>query len=172
MDWLSELSLCREDKTHKGRRSTMADSREQRERGQGQNLPEAARQAGQEVKNRFQEGAAAVSQRAQEAASLASQKAHEFAAAAEQKTQQAVSNVGQGLTSLADTIHSKAPREGMIGSAASTVAQGLESSGRYLQDHRLGAMASDLGSIVRSYPLASVCAVFTLGLLLGRSSRR
>jgi dsDNA-specific endonuclease/ATPase MutS2 len=160
----------------------MADTKNQREQ-QGQNLTESARQTAQEAKNRIQEGATSAAHRAQEGissvghriqetASQATHRASELASTAKDKTEQAVSSVGQRLTSLADTIQSNAPREGMIGSAASGVAHGLESSGRYLQEHDLQDMVNDVGSVIKRYPLASVCAFFSLGLLLGMSTRR
>jgi phage-related minor tail protein len=163
----------------------MADTRDQREhQHQGQqNLGETARQGAQEAKHRVQEGltnagnraqesASAAGHRVSEAASQVTHRASEMASQAKDRTEQAVSGVGQRLTSLAGTIQSSAPREGMIGSAASSVASSLETSGRYLQDHGLNDMVSDVGTVVKRYPLASVCVCFSLGLLLGMSSRR
>jgi hypothetical protein len=60
----------------------------------------------------------------------------------------------------------------MLGSAAGSVAEGLEAGGQYLQDHGLADMGEDLRTIVRQYPLGSLCAIFGLGLLMGRAFRR
>lgn len=148
----------------------MADMRDERDKGQ--NISESARQTAQEAKNKVQEGAANAGHRIQEAASQGLHRAQEFGTGVEEKTHQAASAVGQRLSSLAGTIQSSVPHEGMLGSAASGVAQGLDASGRYLQENRLSDMAKDLGTIIKRYPFASVCTCFTLGLLLGMSSRR
>jgi predicted heme/steroid binding protein len=149
----------------------MADTRDQREQ-QGHNVPEGLRQAGQEAKHRAQEGASSLGHRIQETATQATHRVSEMGSAAKDKTEQAAHSVGQRLTSLAGSIQSSAPHEGMIGSAASTVAQGLESSGRYLQEHDLNDMVKDVGTVIKRYPIASICAFFSLGLLLGMSTRR
>lgn len=160
----------------------MADQKDQREH-QGQKLSDTARQTGQEAKNRvqeaatsagnrLQESASAVGHRVQEAATQVTNKASEFATAAKDKTEQAVSSVGQRLTSMAGSIQSSMPHEGMIGSAAGTLAHGLETSGRYLQENDLGDMVGDINTVIKRYPLAAVCTCFSLGLLLGMSMRR
>jgi ElaB/YqjD/DUF883 family membrane-anchored ribosome-binding protein len=159
----------------------MADTRDQHNKGQS--ASESARQTAQEAKNkiqegaqnaghRLQEGAQNVGHRVQETASQVGHRAQEFATGLEEKTHQAASSVGQRLSSLAGTIQSSAPREGIIGSAASGVAQSLETSGRYLQDNRLGDMAEDIGAVIKSYPFTAMGICFGLGLLLGMSSRR
>jgi ElaB/YqjD/DUF883 family membrane-anchored ribosome-binding protein len=146
----------------------MADMRDLRERGQ--NIAESLLETGQEVRNKAQEGASALGHRVQEATQQAAHRAQEMASAAQNRTEQAVSAVGQRLSSLAETIQSHTPREGVLGSAATTVAQGLDTSGRYLKEHHLSDMANDVGSIIKRHPLTAVCAFFSLGLLIGMSA--
>jgi hypothetical protein len=119
------------------------------------------RETAQEARNRLQE-----------LTSGATQKAQEFAAAAGECAHEGLSTVGEKMSSLAGTIREQAPQEGMIGSAAGAVAQGLDTSGRYLQEHQLRDMLNDLGSIVKSYPLASLGVAFTVGCLFGSLRRR
>jgi len=119
-----------------------------------------------------QEAASQATQKAQDLATGAMQKTHEFASAAGEKAQQGLATVGNRMSSLAGTIRESAPHEGMIGSAAGAVAQGLETSGRYLEHHKVGDMVNDLGSLIKSYPFVSLGIAFGLGCLLGAASRR
>jgi hypothetical protein len=57
----------------------------------------------------------------------------------------------------------------MVGSAASAVAEGLHTSGQYLQEHGLSEMTEDLASLIRTYPKSSLGVAFALGLLYGSS---
>jgi hypothetical protein len=163
----------------------MADttSRGSHVREKAQDTITAARQTGQEAKSTVEEGAAAMSQKAQETAanvahkaqevaSNVAGKAQEFASAAGDKTDSAISSVGQGLSSLAGTIRENAPHEGYLGSAAGSVAEGLQTSGRYLQEHGMNDMMKDLGSLIRSYPVGAVCVAFGCGWLFGMATRR
>jgi len=115
-----------------------------------------------------------VSQKAQETVSGMAQKAQDAAANAGQKTDEALTAVGERMTSLAGTIREKAPHEGTLGTAASTVADRLQAGGQYLQDHGLEDMAEDMAGMVRRYPLQSVLVGLGIGFLLGQtfSSRR
>jgi len=76
------------------------------------------------------------------------------------------------MSSLAGPLRQSAPREGMLGTAASTVAGQLEAGGRYLSQHGMGEIGDDLGNLVRQYPIPSLLAVFGFGFLLGSAMRR
>jgi len=119
-----------------------------------------------------QEAAFQATQKAQDLASGAMQKSQEFVSAAGEKAQQGLSTVGHGMSSLAGTLRENAPHEGAIGSAAGAVAQGLETSGRYLEQHKLADMVNDLGSLIKNDPFASLGIAFGLGCLFGAASRR
>lgn len=103
-------------------------------------------------------------------ASTVGQSARDLGSAAADRADQGVAAVGSGMSSLADTVRERAPHEGMLGSAAGAVARGLETGGEYLQEHGLADIGSDLGGLIRRYPVASLMVVFGLGYLLG--SRR
>jgi hypothetical protein len=110
--------------------------------------------------------------KARETASQLGQKAQDLASSAASRTDEALASVGQGMSSLAGTVRQNAPREGMLGSAASTVADTLQAGGRYLQEHGVEDMTQDVRGFVRQYPLGSLLAVFGLGLLMGRALGR
>ncbi len=106
------------------------------------------------------QGMSGVAQMAKDAASSASKVATEQA-------QHAVETVAGGMRSVAGTIRDKAP-EGMLGTAAGTVADTLESGGRYLEQEGFSGMAEDLITVVRRYPIASMLVCAGAGFLVGR----
>ena len=76
------------------------------------------------------------------------------------------------MDALGGTVRKVAPRDGVIGSAATTVADNLQAGGRYLEGHGLQDMGKDLTSMLRHYPVQSVLVGFGLGCLLGMTLRR
>jgi len=140
---------------------------------------------GQDVKGKVAEAASGTAQqlkdtassaghKASDLASQAGQKAQDVASAAKGKADDAISGVGQKMTSLADTIRQQAPHEGMLGTAATTVADNLRAGGQYLQQHHMDDLMNDLSSLMRNYPVQSVLVGFGLGFLVGNvfSGRR
>ena len=131
-----------------------------------------AGQAAKDLKNRAQEAASNVARKAEEAGSSVAQRAQEFASGAAQRTQEAMSNVGEQISSFAGTIRERAPHEGMLGTAASTVADSLEAGGQYLQEHDLSDLAQELNHVVRRYPWQSLLAGLGIGFLIGQTFSR
>ncbi len=84
---------------------------------------------------------------------------------------QAVSGVGSQMESLADRLRENAPREGVMGSAAASVADTLEAGGRYLREQDLGDIGEDLTNLIRPYPIAAVLTGIGIGYLLARAIR-
>jgi len=130
-----------------------------------------AKETASTVAQKASDAASNLGQRAQEMASTVGHKAQDLASSAADRTEDAISSVGQGMSSLAGSIRQNAPGQGMLGSAAGAVADRLQ-SGEYLQQHDLGDMGSDIGRMIRQYPLPSLLVVFGLGYLLGSSLRR
>jgi hypothetical protein len=124
-----------------------------------------------EVKSAVQDAAAGATEKAREMASNVADKARDVASSVGQKAEDAASSVGGGMASLAGTIRENAPREGMLGSAAASVADTLESGGRYLQEEGFGGMADDLTDLIRRNPIPAVLVGIGLGFLLARSTR-
>jgi len=131
-----------------------------------------AQETASSLGHRAQEAASNLGHRAQEMASNVTGRAQDLASSAAERADQGVAAVGQGMSSLADTLRQRAPHEGMLGSAAGTIASGLETGGQYLQEHGLGDIGGDIGNLVRQYPVASLMVVFGFGYLLGSSMRR
>jgi hypothetical protein len=68
-------------------------------------------------------------------------------------------------------LRETAPHEGFIGSAASTVADTLEASGRYLEQQNLSDMGRDVVNLIRRYPIQAVLVGFGIGFLLASGRR-
>ncbi len=119
-----------------------------------------------------QDVASDVSHKAQDWASNVANKAQETASAAVDKTNDGIAAVGHQMNALGGTVRQAAPPDGVIGSAATTVADKLQAGGRYLEGHGLQDVGRDLTSIVQHHPIQSVLIGFGLGCLLGMTLRR
>jgi hypothetical protein len=117
-------------------------------------------------------GAPHMAQSATQTMSGMKHKAQEWGSAMTEQAGTAAKAMGQSVSSLADTIQQKAPAEGMMGSAASTMAHQLEAAGSYLQDNGFDTMTRDLAGLIRRYPLQSLLLGFTVGYLWARNSER
>jgi uncharacterized protein YjbJ (UPF0337 family) len=98
--------------------------------------------------------------------------AEEAAAAATATAAQSVSAVGEKIGSLADVIREKAPHEGAMGTAATTVANKLGAAGSYLQQKNMDHMVGDLTGMIRRYPIPALLIGLGIGYLLAGRSRR
>jgi ElaB/YqjD/DUF883 family membrane-anchored ribosome-binding protein len=132
----------------------------------------AVQEGASNVSERAKDMASNVAEKARDAASTVADKARDLASNVGEKTGDAVTGVGERMSSLAGTIRESAPHEGMIGSAATAVADRLDAGGQYLQQHDLSDMADDMASVVRRYPIQSLAIGFGLGVLLGMAWRR
>jgi len=140
----------------------------------GQTVQEAkgaAKETASNLGQQAREMASNLGQQARDAASTAADKAKEFGKEAGVKADDALHSVGQGMSSLAGTLRQNAP-QGVLGSAAGTVAEQLESGGRYLSEHDMGEIGKDLSNVIRRYPIPSLVCVFGVGFLLGGAMRR
>jgi len=98
--------------------------------------------------------------------------AEEMAASAATKASQSMSAVGEKIGSLADTIREKAPHEGAIGTAATTVANKLGAAGSYLQEKNVDHVVGDLTGMIRRYPIPALLVGLGIGYLLAGRARR
>jgi uncharacterized protein YjbJ (UPF0337 family) len=108
----------------------------------------------------------------EETAAKAKGAAGETAAAAASAAAQSVSAVGEKIGSLADAIREKAPHEGAMGTAATTVANKLGAAGSYLQEKKMDHMVGDLTGMIRRYPIPALLIGLGIGYLLAGRARR
>ena len=131
------------------------------------NRPEDLGHKVQEGAQKAQNVASELAHKAGEAASTVATKAQNLAGQATERADEAVSAVGERMSGLAGTIRQSGPREGMLGSATTKVADSLKSSGDYLREQGLTGMAEDMTNLVRRYPVQSLLVGFGFGLLIG-----
>jgi hypothetical protein len=106
---------------------------------------------------------------------LASSVAHSMGEAGSvvgDKANEATSAVGSGMKSLAGSIRQHTPHEGVLGTASASVADSLESGGRYLQEEGLGGMADDVTNLIRRNPIPAVLIGIGLGFMLAKVTTR
>jgi uncharacterized protein YjbJ (UPF0337 family) len=98
--------------------------------------------------------------------------AEEMTAAVSEKAGQSMSAVGEKIGSLAEIIRERAPHEGAMGSAATTVANKLDAAGSYLQGKDVDHMMGDLTGMIRRYPIPALLIGLGIGYLLAGRARR
>jgi hypothetical protein len=133
---------------------------------------EAASIGAQGLGQKAQEVASSLGSKAQEAASRFGHKAQDVASAAQDKADETLSSVGQKVSNLAGSLRTTGPQEGVVSSTTNALADSLDSTGRYLQEHGLKDIGEDLTGIVKSYPIPSMLAIFGVGFLAGMAARR
>jgi ElaB/YqjD/DUF883 family membrane-anchored ribosome-binding protein len=143
----------------------------------GKQTPEME-QKQQPLSEQAKDMGAAVKDRANEALATAKEKGKDLMDGGrkmmgdlEQKAGDAVASVGGQVRKAAGTLRERLPHEGMIGSAAESVAGTLESGATYLEEHDLRAMADDVAGVIRTHPIQSVLIGIGIGFLLGRTLR-
>jgi uncharacterized protein YjbJ (UPF0337 family) len=135
-------------------------------------------QAQQEVEGRMKEYGATLGDRSGNGTTAATEagvgmvaKAQELGATATSKASEAATAVGEQIGSLAGVIRDHAPHDGAIATAATTVAGGLESASTYLKAKDYENLATDLTTLVRSYPVQALLVGVGLGYLLARGTK-
>jgi len=94
--------------------------------------------------------------------------AHAVGNAAENAT----NRVGESIQNLAQSVRQHVPDSGMLGSAAGTVASGLEQGGRYIQEEGLSGMTDDLTNLIKKNPIPALLIGIGVGFLLARVTSR
>jgi hypothetical protein len=90
----------------------------------------------------------------------------------QQKVDEATAALGEKMQSVAGSLREKGPREGVLGSASSAVADTLESAGRYVREEGLTGMTEDLTELIRRNPIPAVLVGLGIGFLLAKAFRR
>ena len=122
--------------------------------------------------DRAKDVASNVTDKARDVASNVMDRAKDAASNLGQKAQSGLESVGSGLTSAAGTLRENLPEEGMLRNVGSRVAEGLESSGRYLREEGFSGMADDLTDLIRRNPIPALLVGVGVGFLLARATTR
>lgn len=113
-----------------------------------------------------------VADKAKDAAGAVAEKARDTAATIGHNAEDATKALGSNIESLGGRLREKLPEKGVLGAAGSSVASGLESSGRYIHEEGLSGMSEDVTNMIRRNPIPSVLVGVALGFLLARLTTR
>jgi hypothetical protein len=149
----------------------MAQHNENRGRGQQQGAAEQVRQAAGEIGDKAKDFGAAATEKARDVASSAADTARHAVDTAKEQAEQGTAALGSGMRNLASTLREKAPHEGMMGTAASSLADTLERGGHYLEEEGINGLFDDVGTLVRRNPLPAVLIGVGLGFLMAQMCR-
>jgi len=122
------------------------------------------------VIDRARETVSNVAEQAREGASHVTEQARQAGTTVVNKADEVAGRVGSGLETAADTIRGNAPSSGMLGSAASRVADTLESSGKYLEKEGLSGLAGDLTELIKRNPIPALLVAVAVGVLIARAT--
>jgi len=128
------------------------------------------------------QGAAAVADKGEDMATKAMEQAKNLGQNAMRSASDAATFVGDkakaGTQAIGDTmenlgkkVRETGPHSGMLGTASSSMAEALESSGHYLKEHGLSGIGEDVTSLIRRNPIPAVLACVAFGYLIARASR-
>jgi hypothetical protein len=109
---------------------------------------------------------------AKDAASSMAHAMGEAGSAVGDKANEATSAVGGGMKSLAGSIRQHTPHDGMFGNASASVADSLETGGRYLQEEGLQGMADEVTNLIRRNPIPALLVGIGIGFLLAKVTTR
>jgi len=134
------------------------------------NAVDKAKETATSAFDKAKETATSAVDKAKNVASKVADKTKETASALGQKAEDATHAVGRGMGSLAGSVRENLPQSGMLGSAASSVASGLESTGQYLEKGGLQGIAEDVMNLVRRNPLPALLLGIGLGYVIARAT--
>jgi len=146
--------------THKSTPETMGHKAGEEVKKTGEKIGEQAKSIGEKV-----------GEQVKNVATTAAHKTEDAAAFIGQKADQASEAVGSGMKSLGGTIRDHTPKEGVLATAGTAVADTLEGGGRYLEEHKLGEIGDDVTNMIRRNPIPSVLIAAGVGFILARAMR-
>jgi hypothetical protein len=135
------------------------------------NAADKARDMASHGADKAKDLASQAADKARDVASQAADKARDLASSAGRRADQMADKVGAGMTSAADTLREHSPDKGMLHTAASKVADTLESGGEYLKEEGLTGIADDLTNLIKRNPIPALLVGICLGALIARATR-
>lgn len=79
--------------------------------------------------------------------------------------------VAGSMKSAGESIREALPQSGMLGAASSRIADSLDSTSRYFEQHNFANIGEDLTGMVRRNPIPALLCAAAVGFLLARASR-
>lgn len=148
--------------------NTVGNSREDGKSPCGPDLKHKVESAFATGMDKAEDLVSSVVDKAKDAASSVAHTVGEAGSTVGNKANEATAAVGGGMKSLAGAIRENTPHEGVFGTASASVANRMESGGRYLQEEGLGGMAEDVTNMIRRNPIPAVLVGIGVGFLLAK----
>jgi len=140
-------------------------------RGNAGQTMDKARDMASNVADKAKDVASQAMDKARDAASSVGGMVNDAAKNVGRKADDLTSQAGSGIKNFGDTIRENAPREGMLGDAAKTVANTTKQVGSYLEEEGLSGMFEDVTSLIKRNPIPAILVGVGLGVLIGRVMR-
>jgi len=138
----------------------------------GGDFADKGKNAASSAVDKAKDMASGVVDQAKDVASGIADKAKDTASGIGKKAEDATHAVGSGMQSLAGTVRDNLPKQGVLGTASSTIAKGLESGGKYLEKEGLAGIAEDVTNLIRRNPIPALFIGIGLGFLISRATHR
>lgn len=135
-------------------------------------LADKAKQTAGVATDAAKEFAHNMADKAKDAAGTVAEKARDAASTVGHNAEDATKAVGSSIESLGGRLREKLPEKGVLGAAGSSVASGLEESGRYIREEGLSGMTEDVTNVIRRNPIPAVLVGIALGFLIARVTTR
>jgi len=156
--------------THQNAKDAMSSAAD-RTKDTTSHMADKAKDTASGAVDRARDMASQVADKARDVAGQAADKARDAASTAGRRADQVADKVGSGMSSAADSVRQHAPDSGVLHSAASRVADTLDSGGRYLQEEGLSGLAGDLTEMIKRNPIPALFVGVCVGVLLARALR-
>jgi ElaB/YqjD/DUF883 family membrane-anchored ribosome-binding protein len=140
------------------------------------NVADKSKEMASNVIDKSKDVASNVIDRTKDVAHNVADRAKDMAHQAGETADNMVGKVGSGLEAAAGSLRDQAKPSGMLGSgmvgqAATKVADTLESSGRYLEEQGLSGMAEDFTELIKRNPIPALLIAVGVGFLIARATR-
>jgi hypothetical protein len=131
-------------------------------------IPELGGTLGDKAKNLTD----AAVEKVEDAAGTVAKTARDAASSVSHQADRATQAIGSGMESMGHTLREKMPNKGVLGAATSSVAGGLETGGKYLENEGVQGIADDLTNLIRRNPFPALLIGVALGYAVGRLTSR
>jgi ElaB/YqjD/DUF883 family membrane-anchored ribosome-binding protein len=170
----SRLAAASEEPLNTRRRLTMSNvanpSRPQNEKAPQEKAEDTAATLGNAASDLASQAGNYASEMGQNVASSVRQGAEQAAGYVSHRAEDARVAVGSSFKSFGESIRAAAPAEdNMIHSAACSVADSLENTGKYLEEKGFDGMAQDMTEAIKRNPIPAVFIAAGIGFLLARA---
>ncbi len=137
-----------------------------------QSKKEERNQNEENMKDKTEQATKNAAEQAREAGENVAEKAKEGARYAQNKADDATKHAGDKTQQGADYMKEKGPKDGIMGKAVQSVADGIDRTGEYLSEQGVSGMAEDLTKVIKKHPVPAMLVGVGVGFLVGQLMTR